>query len=120
MRRQCVSLYTAADACGAAEILRQVSQDGVEAAALYDSLHWLHNPVRELRCIKAILKPGGRLLVGQQVADSMPGLAAINVALGAKHVFHWREVELALSSAGFRLERRLLRYMPCYMAVWAA
>jgi hypothetical protein len=74
--------------------------------------------VKELTCISQIIAPGGKLLVGQQVVESTPGLITIVTVFGAKHVFSWRGVEQILRSAGYQLSRRYLRYMPYYMAVW--
>ncbi len=61
---------------------------------------------------------GGKHLVGQQVAESMPGLVAVVASFGAEHVFSWKGVEQMLKSAGYELSKRYLRYMPYYIAVW--
>jgi hypothetical protein len=74
--------------------------------------------VKELTCISQIIAPGGKLLVGQHVVESTPGLIAIEASFGAKHVFSRRGVVQILRSAGYQLSRLYLRYMPYYIAVW--
>jgi SAM-dependent methyltransferase len=91
-----------------------------DAVLLFHTLYWMADPLAELRCLKALLRPGGRLLVGQQVVESTPGLLAVVVSFGAKHVFRWRDVEALLDAAGFEKERRYTRYSPYYIAVWRA
>ncbi|ABL88551.1 Methyltransferase type 11 [Pyrobaculum islandicum DSM 4184] len=88
-----------------------------DAVLLIEKLQWMPDPLRELECISRVLKPGGRLYVAQPVAESMPGYLAILTAVGAQHVFTWREVEDMLSSR-FHLEKRLIRALPFYGAVF--
>ncbi|ACB40773.1 class I SAM-dependent methyltransferase [Pyrobaculum neutrophilum] len=87
------------------------------AVLLIEKLQWMPDPLRELDCISRLLEPGGRLYVAQPVAESMPGYLAILTAVGAHHVFTWRETEAMLASR-FKLERRLIRAMPFYGAVF--
>jgi hypothetical protein len=111
-------IFHALTACDAVKIAKQYAPSGVDAVLMLHTLYWLLDPVKELRCISQIMAPGGKLLVGQQVVESTPGLIAIVTAFGAKHVFSWRGVEQILRSAGYQLSRRYLRYMPYYIAVW--
>jgi len=73
--------------------------------------------LRELECIGKLLKPGG-LYVAQPTADSMPGYLAILTAMGAQHVYTWKEVE-QLMGMRFALEKRLVKTMPFYGAIFA-
>ena len=66
----------------------------------------------------ATLSPSGKLIVGQQVVESTPGLVAMVAAMGAKHVFSWKGVEKMLIASGYELERRYLLYLPYYIAIW--
>ena len=91
-----------------------------DAALVFHTLYWMADPIKELACLKKILKPGAALLVGQQVVESTPGLLAIVVSFGAKHVFRWRDVEATLEAAGYKREKRFTRYSPYYIAVWRA
>ncbi len=113
-----ICIFQAPTACDAVEIARRYAPSGVDAALLLNTLHWLLDPVKELTCITQIIGPGGKLLVGQHVVESMPGLIAIVTAFGAKHVFSWKGVEQILKSAGYQLSKRYIRYMPYYVAVW--
>jgi hypothetical protein len=113
-----VCIFQAPTACDAVKIARRYAPSGVDAALLLHTLYWLLDPVKELTCISQIIAPGGKLLVGQQVVESTPGLIAIVTSFGAKHVFSWKGVEQILRSAGYQLSRRYLRYMPYYIAVW--
>ncbi|AET32042.1 hypothetical protein [Pyrobaculum ferrireducens] len=113
-----VCIYHATTACDAVKIARRHAPNGVEAALLLHTLYWLIDPVKELSCISTLLGPGGKLLIGQQVVESTPGLVAMVTAMGAKHVLSWRGVEQILRAAGYKLVKRYLRYTPYYIAVW--
>ncbi|AEA12402.1 hypothetical protein TUZN_0918 [Thermoproteus uzoniensis 768-20] len=91
-----------------------------DAALIFHTLYWMSDPLTELSCLKKALKPGAAVLVGQQVVESTPGLLAIVVSFGAKHVFRWKDVESLLEAAGFKKEKRYTRYSPYYIAVWRA
>jgi hypothetical protein len=56
--------------------------------------------------------------VAQPTADSMPGCLAILTATGAQHVYTWTEVE-QLVGMRFALEKRLVKTMPFYGAIFA-
>jgi len=113
-----ICIFHAPTACDAVKTARRYAPSGVDAVLMLDTLYWLLDPVKELTCISQIIGPGGKLLVGQQVVESTPGLIAIVTAFGAKHVFRWKGVEQILRSAGYQLSRRYLRYTPYYIAVW--
>jgi hypothetical protein len=113
-----ICIFQAPTACDAVKIARRYAPSGVDAVLMLHTLYWLLDPVKELTCISQIIAPGGKLLVGQQVVESTPGLIAIEASFGAKHVFSWKGVEQILRSAGYQLSRRYLRYMPYYIAVW--
>ncbi len=114
-----VCLFLAPTACDAVKIAIRHVPNGVDSVLMLHTLYWLLDPVKELFCIKSIFSHGGKLLIGQQVVESTPGLVAIVAAMGAKHVFSWKGVEQILNAAGYALERRFLRYMPYYIAVWS-
>jgi Methylase involved in ubiquinone/menaquinone biosynthesis len=84
---------------------------------LVEKLHLMADPLRELDCIAKVLKPGGALYVAQPNADSMPGYLAILSAIGAQQVYTWKEVENLLSMR-FKLEKRLIKTMPFYGAIY--
>jgi hypothetical protein len=113
-----ICIFNAPTACDAVEIARRYVPSGVDAVLMLDTLNWMLDPVKELTCISQIMGQGGKLLVGQQVAESMPGLVAMAASFGAKHVFSWKGVEQILRSAGYQLSKRYLRYMPYYIAEW--
>jgi hypothetical protein len=113
-----VCIFNAPTTCEAVKIARRYIPSGADAVLLLHTLYWLIDPVKELTCISHILGPGGRLLVGQQVVESTPGLVAMVTSFGAKHVFSWKGVEQMLKSAGYKLSKRYLRYMPYYIAIW--
>ena len=113
-----ICIFNAPTACDAVNIARRYVPSGIDAVLMLDTLYWMLDPVKELTCISQIMGQGGKLLVGQQVAESMPGLVAMVASFGAKHVFSWRGVEQILRSAGYQLSKRYLRYMPYYIAVW--
>ncbi|ACB40406.1 hypothetical protein [Pyrobaculum neutrophilum] len=113
-----ICIFSAPNICDAAKAVRRYAPEGVSAVLMLFTLNWLVDPVMELSCVASALASGGRLLVGQQVVETMPGFVAMMAALGAKHVLSWRGVEQTLKAAGFRLERRYLRYFPIYVAVW--
>ncbi|MBP1448762.1 MAG: hypothetical protein JZD41_01925, partial [Thermoproteus sp.] len=92
----------------------------MDAAVMFHSLYWALDPLRELQCMRRLLRPGSVVLVGQQVVESTPGLVAIVAAMGAKHVFRSSDVDNLLETAGYRNERVYLRSMPFYIAVWRA
>jgi len=89
-----------------------------DVVLLVEKLQWMADPLRELECISKLLKPGGRLYVAQPTADSMPGYLAILTATGAQHVYIWTEVE-QLIGMRFVLEKRLVKSMPFYGAIFA-
>lgn len=88
-----------------------------DAALMVEKMQWMPDPAKELECIKKRLREGGVVYVAQPVAESMPGYLAIMAALGAVHVFTWRQVE-SLLKMHFTPERRLIKTMPFYGAVW--
>ncbi len=90
-----------------------------DVVLLLEKLHLFTDPATELKCIREILKPGGKLYVAQPVVESMPGYLAIHAAAAVSHinVFTWKEVEQLLEMA-FVLHRRLIKAMPFYGAVW--
>jgi SAM-dependent methyltransferase len=89
-----------------------------DVVLLVEKLQWMADPLRELECISKLLKPGGKLYVAQPTADSMPGYLAILTATGAQHVYTWTEVE-QLIGIRFALEKRLVKTMPFYGAIFA-
>jgi hypothetical protein len=113
-----ICIFNAPTACDAVKIARGYVPSGVDAVLMLDTLSWMLDPVKELTCISQIMGQEGKLLVGQQVAESMPGLVAMVVSFGAKHVFSWKGVEQVLKSAGYKLSKLYIRYMPYYIAVW--
>jgi len=88
-----------------------------DVVLLVEKMQWFPDPARELECIWRAMAPGGRLYVAQPVVESMPGYLAIHAALGAIHVYSWKDVENLLQMH-FKLERRLIKTMPFYGAVW--
>ena len=56
--------------------------------------------------------------MAQPTADSTPGYLAILTAIGAQHVYTWTEVE-QLVGIGFALEKRLVKTIPFYCAIFA-
>jgi SAM-dependent methyltransferase len=90
-----------------------------DAVLLLEKLHLFTDPAAELKCIREVLKPGGKVYVAQPVVESMPGYLAIHAAAAVSHisVFTWKEVEQLLEMA-FVLHRRLIKAMPFYGAVW--
>ncbi|MEZ0318881.1 MAG: hypothetical protein ABWK05_02670 [Pyrobaculum sp.] len=112
-----VCIFHATTSCDAVKMAKRYAS--FEAVLMLHTLYWLIDPVRELQCIASLLGRDGVLLVGQQVVESTPGLVALVSAMGAKHVFSWKGVEQILKAAGFELERRYLRYMPYYIAIWS-
>jgi len=113
-----ICLIHAPTACDIVSAIKSLAPYGVDAVLMLHTLYWLSDPVGELRCISAFMDRRGKLLVGQQVVESTPGLLAMVVAMGAKHVCSWKGVESALRAAGFKLEKRYLTHMPHYIAVW--
>jgi len=113
-----VCLIHAPSVCDAVPRIRNIAPWGVDAVLLLHTLYWLIDPVRELQCIAAVTGKNTQLLVGQQVVESTPGLLAMVVAMGAKHVFSWKGVENTLKAAGFSLQKRYLAYTPYYIAIW--
>jgi SAM-dependent methyltransferase len=113
-----ICIFQAPTACDAVTIAKRYAPSGVDAVLMLHTLYWLLDPVKELTCISQIIAPGGKLLVGQHVVESTPGLIAIEASFGAKHVFSRRGVVQILRSAGYQLSRLYLRYMPYYIAVW--
>ncbi|MEM0484098.1 MAG: hypothetical protein QW434_05310 [Pyrobaculum sp.] len=113
-----ICIFHAPTTCDAVKMASRHVPNGVDSVLMLHTLYWLLDPVKELACIQSILSPRGKLLIGQQVVESTPGLVAMVAAMGAKHVFSWRGVEQILKAAGYDLEKRYLRYMPYYIAVW--
>jgi len=114
-----ICIFNAPTACEAVKIAKRYVPSGVvDAVLMLHTLYWMLDPVKELTCISQIMGQGSKLLVGQQVVESTPGLVAIAASFGAKHVFSWKGVEQMLKSAGYKLSKRYLRYMPYYIAVW--
>ncbi len=100
----------APDACSAVEAVYDV-------VALIDGLHWSSNPYRELTCLARRLKPGGKIVVGNVDASSLPSIAAVFLWGGANNFFTSGSLEDLLSLAGFARARIYLR-TPYYLAVW--
>jgi len=113
-----ICLIHAPTACDIVSTIKSLVPYGVDAVLLLHSLYWMSDPVGELRCISAFMDRRAKLLVGQQVVESTPGLLAMVVAMGAKNVYSWKGVESTLKAAGFSLEKRYLAHMPYYIAVW--
>jgi len=113
-----ICLIHASTICDAVHRIRTIAPWGVDAVLLLHTLYWLIDPVRELQCLSAVMGNNTQLIVGQQVVESTPGLLAMVVAMGAKHVFSWKGVENTLKAAGFSLQKRYLAYMPYYIAIW--
>jgi len=113
-----ICLIHASTICDAVPRIRNIAPWGVDAVLLLHTLYWLIDPVRELQCIAAVAGKNTQMLVGQQVVESTPGLLAMVVAMGAKHVFSWKGVENTLKAAGFSLQKRYLAYTPYYIAIW--
>jgi len=114
-----ICLIHAPSVCDAVPQIKSIAPFGVDAVLMFHSLYWLDGPAGELRCISAFMDKRGKLLIGQQVVESTPGLLAITVAIGAKNVFSWKGVEGILRGARFKLEKRYLTHMPYYIAVWS-
>jgi SAM-dependent methyltransferase len=89
-----------------------------DVVLLVEKLQWMADPLRELECIVNLLKPGGKLYVAQPTVESSPGYLAILTAMGAQHVYTWKEVE-QLIGMRFALKKRLVRTIPIYGAVFA-
>ncbi|MEL9990371.1 MAG: hypothetical protein QXP98_01535 [Thermoproteus sp.] len=110
-----VCVFPAASACGLEEVLEGLK---IEEVLLFNVLHWMEDPLKELLCIKRAA-PGALFYVGQPVVETMPGFLAINTASGAYHVFSREDVEGLLQAAGLKRRRLLLREIPFYASVWA-
>jgi SAM-dependent methyltransferase len=89
-----------------------------DVVLLVEKLQWMADPLRELECIVKLLKPGGKLYVAQPTVESSPGYLAILTAMGAQHVYTWKEVE-RLIGIRFALKKRLVKTIPIYGAVFA-
>jgi len=89
-----------------------------DVVLLVEKLQWMADPLRELECIVNLLKPGGMLYVAQPTVESSPGYLAILTAMGAQHVYTWKEVE-QLIGIRFALKKRLVKTIPIYGAVFA-
>jgi hypothetical protein len=113
-----ICIFNTPTACDAVKIARRYVPSGADAVLMLHTLYWMLDPVKELTCISQIMGQESKLLVGQQVVESTPGLVAVVASFGAKHVFSWKGVEQMLKSAGYELSKRYLRYMPYYTAVW--
>jgi SAM-dependent methyltransferase len=85
---------------------------------LVEKLQWMADPLRELECIVKLLKPGGKLYVAQPTVESSPGYLAILTAMGAQHVYTWKEIE-QLIGMRFALKKRLVKTIPIYGAIFA-
>ncbi len=115
-----ICIFQTASTCEAADLLGPQLARSFDAALVFHSLYWMLDPMRDLQCMRRLLKPEGKLLVGQQVIESTPGLVAIVAAMGAKHIFRSSDVENLLEAAGYKREKVYLRTMPFYIAVWRA
>lgn len=113
-----ICIFQATSTCEVADLLGPELSRSLDAALILHSLYWMLDPMRDLQCMRRLLKPEGKLLVGQQVIESTPGLVAIVTAMGAKHVFRSSDVDNLLEAAGYRREKVYLRTMPFYIAVW--
>ncbi|MGC8582104.1 MAG: class I SAM-dependent methyltransferase [Thermoproteus sp.] len=113
-----VCVFQAASSCDVADALGPQFARSFDSALVFHSLYWMLDPIKDLQCMRRLLKPDGRLLVGQQVIESTPGLVAIVASMGAKHVFRSSDVDNMLAAAGFKRERLYLRTMPFYIAIW--
>ncbi|MEL9991667.1 MAG: methyltransferase domain-containing protein [Thermoproteus sp.] len=113
-----ICIFQASGSCDVADLLGAQYSQSFDAALVFHSLYWMLDPMADLRCIRKLLRPGGRLLVGQQVVESTPGLVAMVAAMGAKHVFRSSDVENMLEAAGYKREKVYLRTTPFYIAVW--
>jgi len=113
-----ICLMLASTICDVVPHIKNIAPWGVDAVLLLHTLYWLIDPIRELQCLSAVAGKNTQLLVGQQVVESTPGLLAMVVAMGAKHVFSWKGVENILKAAGYSLQKRYLAYMPYYIAIW--
>jgi hypothetical protein len=111
-----ICVLLASSACEVVEALARLS---VKEVLLFNSLHWMPDPAKEVACLKKAA-PGSLFYVGQPVVETMPGFLAINTAAGALHVFSRGEVEALLKAAGLRRMKLLLREMPFYAAVWSS
>jgi hypothetical protein len=110
-----ICVFVAPSACEVADALGQLTPREV---LLFNSLHWMPDPAKEVACLKRAA-PGALFYVGQAVVETMPGFLAITAAAGAIHTFSRSEVEAALEAAGLRRRKLLLREMPFYAAVWS-
>ncbi|MFP3349000.1 MAG: methyltransferase domain-containing protein [Thermoproteus sp.] len=113
-----ICVFQATSSCEVADALGPQFARSFDSALLFHSLYWMLDPVKDLQCMRRLMKPDGRLLVGQQVIESTPGLVAMVASMGAKHVFRSSDVDNMLAAAGFKRERLYLRTMPFYIAVW--
>ncbi|MFN7106114.1 MAG: hypothetical protein ACK4M3_05980, partial [Pyrobaculum sp.] len=113
-----ICIFQALSTCEIVKSVKRYIPEGVEAVLMLHTLYWLIDPVRELWCAASLLTPGGRVLIGQQVVESTPGLVAIVSAMGAKHAFSWKGVEQIAKAAGLEVERRYLKFTPYYIAIW--
>ena len=117
---QGICIFQAASTCEVADSLGPQLARSFDAALVFHSLYWMLDPMRDLQCMRRLLKPDGKLLIGQQVIESTPGLVAIVAAMGAKHIFRSSDVDNLLEAAGYRREKVYLRTMPFYIAIWRA
>jgi len=113
-----ICIFSALSLCDISNMLSRIAPDGFDAALMFDVLHWMLDPARELACIKRALKNGGVLLIGQQVAESAPGLTALTTAMGAKHIFTWKNIENLLKSIYFKKIKTYIKYIPYYISIW--
>ncbi|MEZ0319688.1 MAG: hypothetical protein ABWK05_06840 [Pyrobaculum sp.] len=90
----------------------------VDAVLLFEKLPWLLDPLKELGCLAARLKPGGYVYVVEPDAAASPAYSAALVALGAARAVPAGQVEMWLSAAGLRLQSRPTSFPPYYMSVW--
>lgn len=114
-----ICIYHALSACDLIQEFRKAAPEGADAVLTLHTLYWMVDPVKELTCLRSMLKKGGKLLIGQMVIESTPGIVAITAAMGSKHVLSWQGVERVLKAAGYSLLRRYVRCTPYYAAVWA-
>lgn len=93
-------------------------KEQVDAVLLFEKVPWMLDPLKELHCLAARLKPGGYIYVVEPDASVSPAYSTALVALGAMRAVPGRQVEMWLSAAGLRPETRQTSFPPYYVAVW--
>lgn len=105
-----LELEEAGDACSAAKAQ-------YDAAFAVDAFFWFFDPVRELKCIRERLKPGGKLFLANAAAESLPSISALYLWAGGIAAYSAGEMEDLLSVAGFIKFKAFSRRV-YYAAVW--